>query len=293
MSWWETQPLFGRKVLVTRAKDQCEEIAAALRAVGAAPVVRPMIELAPVEDAAERQAVDAALDRLEDYDALVFSSSNAVRFFTRALAVRRDEDMRLAPGTRTFCIGEATAEAALAAGLPVHVVASGRSDAEALLGQLLQALPGQGERVLIPRSRIGRTTIADGLRDAGSEVDSIAFYTNTRPEIDTTGLRELLVRGELAALTFTSPSTADHFVEALDEESRAAAGRCIIAAIGRTTARHLESLGLAADFVPERPDVGELVAGLVRLARDRGRSEGGARVEPDGDSNPGPSGEGR
>jgi uroporphyrinogen III methyltransferase/synthase len=266
LSWWERQPLFGRQVLVTRAREQSAELASLLRAVGAEPVMAPMIELAPIEEAAGREPIAAALDQIDRYQALVFTSSNAVRFFARALEEHAGSAGSLSAVARVFCIGERTAGAALEAGLPVHVVASGRSDAEALLAQLLSALQGKGERVLIPRSEIGRTLIADGLRKAGAEVDSIAFYTNRRPAIDVEGLRASLVRGELFALTFTSPSTVDHFVAALDEASRAAAERCMIAAIGATTARRLARVGLPADVVPDHPDVAAMVGGLVDAA---------------------------
>jgi uroporphyrinogen III methyltransferase/synthase len=277
LSWWETQPLFGRRVLVTRAREQAAELGSALRTAGALPVFEPMIELVPMTDPASQARIAQALRQLEGYTAIVFTSSNAVHFFARALEATPGASA-LAPGTRTFCIGERTARAALEAGLPVHVIAQGRSDAEELLGVLLRALPADGGRVLVPGSQIARTVIADGLRDAGMEVDAIPFYENRRPAIDCAGLRRRLVAGELDALTFTSPSTVDHFVACLDDASRAAASQCMIAAIGRTTARQLEVVGLPATVVPDRPEVGAMVAGLVREAAARaGEREGGAR----------------
>lgn len=273
LSWWERQPLFGRHVLVTRAREQATELAAALRAAGAVPVLQPMIELAPTTDAETRGRIQAALGGLSGYGAIVFTSSNAVRFFARELEADRGSQAGLASHTKVFCIGDRTAQVALEAGFPVHVVASGRSDAEALLAQLLKALPAAEERVLIPRSRIGGTRIADGLRDAGAEVDSVPFYENRRPEIDEQALRARLGRGELFALTFTSPSTVDHFLDCLTDESRQAAARCTIAAIGRTTAKRLEARGLPADLVPDRPDVGEMVEGLALVAGEASRAE--------------------
>ncbi len=280
LSWWERRPLFGKRVLVTRAAEQAGELAGAIRATGAIPVVEPMIELARVEGDAERAAVAASIAGLPRYTAIVFTSSNAVRFFVQA----RDADAaeaadtkgdaerdasRLDPATRIFCIGDATARAVLDAGMPVHLIASGRSDAEALLAQLLTALTGEGERVLIPRSRIGRTVIADGLRAAGVAVDSIPFYENRRPAVDDAGLRARLSGGELDALTFTSPSTVDHFVEGLDAESRVAAERCMIVAIGRTTARRLEEVGLPVSAIAASPEVPALVEALVGVATSR------------------------
>jgi uroporphyrinogen III methyltransferase/synthase len=270
LSWWERQPLFGRGVLVTRAREQAAELAAALRSVGAAPVFEPMIELVPNHDPEIGRKIATVIADLDRYRSVVFTSSNAVRFFARALQTEGPVSVGLAPGTRTFCVGNRTAEAALAAGFPVHVVASGRSDAEALLGQLLQSLPAGCERVLVPGSQIARTVIADGLRAAGMEVDAVPFYVNRRPEIDVLGLRRRLVGGELFALTFTSPSTVDHFITSLDDESREAAGQCMIAAIGRTTAKRLESVGLTPAVVPDRPDVSAMVAGLVAAAAGKG-----------------------
>jgi uroporphyrinogen III methyltransferase/synthase len=273
LSWWERKPLFGRGVLVTRAREQAAELAAALRSVGAAPVFEPMIELVATDDPEISRKISAVISALDGYQSIVFTSSNAVRFFARALAAKSGQSSGLAAGTRTFCVGDRTAEAALAAGFPVHVVASGRSDAEALLGQLLQALPVGGGRVLIPGSQIARTVIADGLRVAGAEVDAIPFYINRRPEIDVAGLRRRLIRGELFALTFTSPSTVDHFLSSLDDASREAASQCMIAAIGRTTARRLESAGMKPAVVPDRPEVSLMVEGLVAAAAARGVSK--------------------
>lgn len=264
LSWWERQPLFGRSVLVTRALEQSDELAAALRSAGAIPVVRPMIELSAIEDPASREEIARALGRLETYHAIVFTSSNAVRFFTRAHEEIRGRGVGIGPGTKMFCIGERTAEQALRAGHPVHLIASGRSDAETLLAELVPLLSNSGERVLIPRSRIAATKIADGLRAAGVEVDSVAFYENRRPALDERELRERLCAGELAALTFTSPSTVDNFLACLDDASLVAARRCMIAAIGSTTAKRLAEVGLPADVVPARPDVTEMVAALAR-----------------------------
>jgi uroporphyrinogen III methyltransferase/synthase len=273
LSWWESRPLFGRRVLVTRARDQAAEIAGALRAEGAFPVLRPMIELLPVEGEEEVEAVKRSVSDIRSYTAVVFTSSNAVRFFVRACeaaAKGATPTPLVADDTRIFCIGESTAQVAVEAGLSVHLIASGSGDAESLLSRLLSTLgSAEGiERVLIPRSRIARTLIADGLGDAGFDVDSVAFYENRRPEIDESALREELVAGQLAALTFTSPSTVDHFLAALDGESRAAAGQCMIAAIGRTTARRLDEVGLSATVVAEKPDGRAMVEALVRAFQD-------------------------
>lgn len=262
IAWWEKEPLFGLRVLVTRAADQSAELASALRAAGAEPVLVPLIALLPPEDSESVAALDAAIAGIGDYEGLVFASSNGVRYLA-ARARERGGDLG-AFGGRVFCVGQKTAEAALAVGLPVHVVATGRSDGDGLLAQILQAGPVSGRRFLLPRSDVGRTRIADGLRDAGAVVDAVDAYRNVRPAVDVAALRQELEAGTLHALTFTSPSTVSHFAELLDDGARRAVGHCIVAAVGTTTAQALREQGIEPDVVPKRPDSGSLVEALSR-----------------------------
>ncbi len=263
LAWRETMPLHGMRVLVTRASLQSGELTSALRDAGATPVLMPLIELVAPSDRETLAEINAALDHLERYDALLFGSSNAVRFFAdhaRAAGV----DAKFAKlGGHVLCIGAKTARAALDAGLPIHFVASGRGDAESMLREILQTMSPEGRQVLIPRSDIGRNVLPDGLREAGARVDTIQVYRNVRPAVDGAELCRDLVSESLPVLTFTSPSTVNHFSDLLDESARAAVSRCTIAAIGSTTARALHEAGFAPDVVPERPDVNELVHGLV------------------------------
>lgn len=262
LQWWENQPLFGMRVLVTRAADQSAELASALRSAGAEPVQLPLIALVAPEDPDTLAALDVAIDELSDYDGIVFASSNGVRFLAARARERGREALSSFHG-QVFCVGQKTAEAALDAGLPVHLVATGRSDGEGLLAQILQAAPAEGRRFLIPRSDIGRTVIADGLRNAGFVVDSIEAYRNVRPPVDVAALHQDLEAGTLAALTFTSPSTVRHFVDLLDDSARRAVADCIVAAVGTTTAGALRECGIEPDVVPKHPDSRHLVEALV------------------------------
>ena len=263
LDWRERMPLHGLRALVTRARLQSGELAAALREAGASPVLTPLIELVAPDDPDTLAEIAAALDGLERYDALVFSSSNAVRFFADQ-ARRAGVEAKFAKlSGRVLCIGAKTARTALDAGLPVHFVASGGGDAESMLQEILETLEPAGRQILIPRSDIGRNVLPDGLRRVGAQVDAIQIYRNIRPAVDARALCRDLVSGSLPILSFTSPSTVKHFVDLLDEPARAAVSRCTIAAIGGTTARALVEAGFAPDVVPDRPDVQELVRALV------------------------------
>jgi len=259
LAWYERQPLFGRSVLVTRTPDQSAELVNALASAGARTRLVPMIDLAPPVDAAP---LDAALDALADYDAIVFTSANAVRF-TAARAAERGVAFEVG-GARVVCVGPATARAALDAGLPVHRSPAARFDAEGVLVELLGEGGVAGRRFLIPRSDLAREVLPVGLREAGARVDAVVAYRNVPADVDAASLREALCAGELDVLTFASPSAARRFAELLDAPAREAAARCTVAAIGPVTARTLDDVGLPADVVARAATAADLVAALER-----------------------------
>jgi len=263
LAWFEKRPLFGARVLVTRAADQSAEMVSALRDLGAEAVVVPMIRLAPPADLSE---IDAALGRLASYDALLFTSANAVRF----VAARAGEIGRssLEGAPPTACVGPITAETARRAGFSVALVPSDRRDAGGLLEAVSKHWPPRGRRFLLPQAEAARPVLAEGLRESGASVDAVTVYRTLAAEVDADALRKQLCGRRLDAITFTSPSTAENFVALLDEESRKAAADCTVAAIGPVTADALRRLGLAPDWVPDEPTVWALVEGLVaRMGR--------------------------
>jgi len=252
-------------VLVTRAPEQAGELVAALANAGAEAVLAPLVRLAEPEDPS---ALDAALDRLAHYDAIVFMSANAVRFTARRAQQR---GIALATVTsRVVCVGPATAQAALDAGLPVHRAPPARYDAEAVLAQLLAEGDVRGRRFLVPRSDLARGVLPDGLCAAGAEVDAVVAYRNAPTEIDRDWLRGELVAGRLDVLTFASPSAAQRFSALLDAAARSAAERCTIAAIGPVTARALASAGLPAQVVAQSATAAGVVEELALAIAARG-----------------------
>lgn len=270
LAWYERLPLFGLRVLVTRAEEQAGELAEALREAGAEPVLLPMIRIAPPQDLGP---LDAALDRVAAYDAVLFTSANAVRAFAERAARRGVSLVGLR--ARVLCVGPATAAAALAAGLPGPTQPRARFDAEGLLGEILEQLAPRGLRFLLPRAEAGRELLPQALREAGAIVDVVAAYRTLAAEFDAAALREQLVQGALDALTFTSPSTVRRLLAALDPASRAALGRCLVAAIGPLTAQALREGGVEPDVVAERAVADALVAALETARRAAG--SGGAR----------------
>jgi uroporphyrinogen III methyltransferase/synthase len=266
LSWWESGPLFGKRVLVTRAADQADDLVAVLRENGAEPTCVPMTEIKPFDD--ERFA--AALRDLERYDAIVFTSANAVR----ALGERLDAHGRPAAQirARVLCVGPGTASAARRAGFAAPEVPASRYDAESLAEAVRDVLPPAGKRFLFPCGSLSRPTLPQSLRDAGARVDEVIVYATAPAEVDASQLRATLVRGELDALTFASPSAVRRFAACLDDASRAAAARTVIASIGAVTAEALTEAGLSPQVMPERAGARALVEALARhfAARARG-----------------------
>jgi len=265
---FERRPLIGKRVLVTREKLQSAGMVKALRDAGAEAVVAPMIRLVPPDDWAE---VDAALDAIASYDAMLVTSANAIRFLAGRAEAR---GLSLTPpGLQVLCVGPQTAKATREAGVPVHAIPESRFDADGLLDEVAKRLPPKGRRFLFPRAEAAREVLPEGLSAAGARVDSVTLYRTLPPEIGAAEMRALLLEEGLDALTFTSPSTVENFVALLDDESRAAAGRCIVAAIGPVTAEALRRGGLAPNVTAERASVPDLVAALAdQMSGDAGGS---------------------
>jgi uroporphyrinogen III methyltransferase/synthase len=263
LAWFEARPLFGLRVLITRPTDAADELAAELRAAGAEPVHLPLVEVVPLDDLAP---LDAALEKLGDWDALVLTSRNAARIFAERGRARRPR----AVAPPAWCVGTATERAALAAGLAVRSLLAPGGDASALLRAILEEGPVAGLRVLVPCAEQAREVVVEGLRAAGARVDVLPIYRTVPAPLDAARLRAALAEGTLDALTFASPSAVRAFVGHLDAEARAAAARAIRVAIGPASAAALAEAGLDADAVAGEPGAGGIVRALVAARQARG-----------------------
>ena len=271
LAWFETRPLFGRRVVVTRQPEQAGGMIRALRAAGADPWLVPLIRTEPVRsDAAARIVAE-----LGSFDWVVLTSANAARAFVAAIAAEGGRSAALR--AQVLCVGPATAEAAREAGLFVTAVPGARYDAEGLLERIRPHLvPGQ--RVLLPRAETARPILPEGLRAAGAEVESWTVYRTVAPETDLAALGEALEEGAVDAITFASPSAVRNFADALSEDGFAAALRCVRVAIGPVTAEALAARELPAQVVPARAEAQAMVDALeAHFAKldDDASSEGG------------------
>jgi uroporphyrinogen III methyltransferase/synthase len=258
LAWFERLPLFGARVLVTRPREQAGALLAALRAAGAEARAIPLIRIEPAGDPA---AIGRALGGLSAYDAILLASANAARELARRAA---ELGVSLAgPRPLVACVGPATARAAREAGLRVDVVPEARFDAEGLFEALAGSLAVAGGRFLLPRAEGGREVLAERIAAAGGRPEPLVLYRSAAAEVDAGGLRASLAGGEFDTLLFASPSAVRRFAALLDEESREAARRCTLAAIGPVTAEALAEQGLPADVVAARAEADALVAALA------------------------------
>jgi len=265
LAWQEKKPLFGRRVLVTRAREDAGRLTALVAAQGGEAVEFPAIAVEPVSD---YQALDQAVRQLGSYQWVVFTSANGVRFFWERLwALGRDA--RALAGVKVAAIGPRTAEALGRLGLRVDLVPQ-EFRAEAVLAALLKRT-APGERVLCPRAQGAREVLVRGLAESGRHVDEVATYRTVAGKGDPGELRERLGRGEIDAVTFTSSSTVHSLVRTLGEEAQRLLAGTVLAAIGPVTARTLADYGLACPVTASRYTVEGLVEALTDYFSRLGR----------------------
>ena len=247
--------LKGLRIVVTRPRKQADDFARRLLERGAEVVCIPVIRIEPIEDPSE---LDRALLQLETYDWLIVTSVNGVE-----AVWERFSALGIPPTFNTVqiaAIGPKTA-AALERQRVTPTFVPDEYVAEAIL-------PGLGEldgrKFLLARAELARPALTIALREAGGEVDDLDSYQTVAEEPDRQALDEILAGVEI--VTFTSPSTVDHFVRIMREQGiapRALPGDPVIACIGPITAARAQEIGLKVDIVPDSYTTEGLIKAMV------------------------------
>jgi uroporphyrinogen-III synthase len=244
--------LEGLRIVVTRARDQAAELADRLTSLGAIVIALPAIEVVPVSPA----ALDEALDHLELYDWILFTSANAVDIFFDRMSARGGR-IGGDSGPRTGAIGRATAERVRRRGGAVDYVPE-EAVAESLLSGLVE-LGVSGNRILMPRARVARDILPEGLRSAGASVDVVAVYETRMPEPAGDAIQQLMT-GEVDCFTFASQSSVRNTLEMLGGTLPHGAK---VACIGPVTADAARAMGLQVDILATEYSLTGLVDALV------------------------------
>jgi uroporphyrinogen III methyltransferase/synthase len=260
INWFEKKPLFGRRILITRTREQASDLVARLEDLGAECLEWPTISLAPPESWAE---LDQELERLGTHQWLVFTSINAIKFFFARL-FEKGMDARDLKGPRIATVGATTAEELLAHGVKADLLPE-EFTGEGLAASLIaQGVAGQS--ILIPRALKAREVLPEKLQEAGARVQVAPVYRNVRPEAKTEELRRELAERQVDVVTFTSSSTVTNFLYMLNAADRDELQQLLagvrIATIGPITARTVEKAGLKVDIQPAQYTIPDLVKSI-------------------------------
>ncbi|HEU0014179.1 MAG TPA: uroporphyrinogen-III C-methyltransferase [Longimicrobium sp.] len=253
LAWWDRRPLSGRRVVVTRARAQASDLAAALEELGAEVLQFPTIRIAdpPDPEALRRAAAQAA-----SYDWIVFTSVNGVeRFWAMLDALGRDA--RSLGGARVCAIGPATAAELAARGIRADVVPD-EFVAEAAVEALAAAGDLSGKRVLLPRAEVARAVLPQSLRARGAEVTEVAAYRTVQDGEGAEAIRDRIAAGEVDVVTFTASSTVRSFAELVGTE----VGGARVASIGPITSGTLRELRMPVHVEAAEYTIPGLVAAV-------------------------------
>ena len=250
LKWFDARPLFGKKILVTRARAQASKLSAALKNLGATVIECPTIKIAAPSDNFRR--LDAAIDNLRGFDWLIFTSSNGVENFFARLKIR-GLDTRSLGGVKVAAIGSATAGKLSDVGIAADVVPK-NFVAESLADSLKNFVGGK--KILLARAEEARDVLPTTLENFGADVTVAPAYktlAESPAQIDFDAID---------LLTFTSSSTVKNFAAAYGVD---ALKKIPAAAIGPITARTLETFGATADVVADKFTINGLVEAIEKF----------------------------
>lgn len=254
--WWFSElPLMGQRIVVTRPRHQAQDLGERLCALGAEVLYQPAIEIGPPEDWG---AVDRTLERLGQYEWIVFSSANGVNCFMERL-VERGLDVRSLAGIKLAAMGPGTAEALARYHLRADLVPD-QFRAEALAAALAPSAAGQ--RCLLIRASRGREVLAEQLAAAGANVEQVVAYRSIDVPEAALEVTRALREGRVAWITVTSSAIAGALVRLFGEDLR----RARLASISPVTSETLRRLGFAPSAEADPYTMEGLVAAIVRAS---------------------------
>ena len=242
LGWFEKKPLFGKGIVITRPGEQSEEFAALLREEGARVIAFPTIRILPPEDYGD---LDRAIENIEKYQWIVFTSANGVRFFFERFCELRN-DIRDLRGIKICTIGPATRDRVEEYNIRVDMVPE-----EYISDGVVKAFRGvdiSGANVLLPRAEIAGDIIPDGLSELGANVDVATAYKTVNSGEDGETIKELVDSGKIDVITFTSPSTVTNFMDIIGDETTIP-NHIKIACIGPVTENACRKAGLGVDIM--------------------------------------------
>jgi uroporphyrinogen III methyltransferase/synthase len=264
--WFDNLPLFGKRVLVTRAEHQTRGLSRLLLQRGAVPVEMPVIRISPPDNWKE---LDRAILDLKSYDWIIFTSVNAVEIFWKRMQAKK-LDARQFGGTKIGAIGPATAGTLEAIGLYPDYVPKIYTSQGFLAG--LKKRDVAGHRVLLPRADIAGNELNDGLVKLGAKVHQVTAYRTAMGRDSVLPAKRMLLKGEVDVITFTSASTVKGLLDILGRRWEIIR-QARLACIGPNTAAALANRGLKADLVAREHTIPGLVAAVEHYFQRKGEKQ--------------------
>ena len=257
LNWFERRPLFGKRIVVTRATQQAPALSDKLRDLGADVIEMPATHIARLDLAPLRSAIA----NIADYDWLIFTSQNAVAIFWEQL-LGAGRDARTLAGVKIAAVGPATAGALLEHGITVDVIPK-RFVAEGLLEKLQERDDLDGARALYVTAEGARDVLADGLQELGAQVTVLEVYRSISDGQGAEKLSRAIEAGKVDLVTFTSASSVKAYVDAVGSD---VALRVPAASIGSQTSEAVRDAGIELKHEAKESTLDGLVAAVVRDA---------------------------
>lgn len=237
LQWFDNKPLFGKTVVVTRARAQASALTKKLEAQGARVLEVPAIKIVPPADFAP---LDKAISEINTYKWLILTSVNGVEYFFDRL-LKAGKDARALCGVKIAAIGSATADALKGYGITADLIPSAYKAEE--LADALAADTKAGDKLLLARAKVARNVLPERLRALGAQVDVVTAYETVADCQNKEELLEALESGEASLVTFTSSSTVTNLLDVLGDK-KDLLNKVALAAIGPVTADTLKEHGL-------------------------------------------------
>ena len=268
LRWFDERPLFGKRIVITRSREQAGELVDQLESLGAEPIEAPMIRVLPPDDYG---ALDAAVAAAGSYDWIIFTSVNGIDAFMRRVAAGSG-DIRDLKGVKLVAVGPATAARLASHGLKVDLEPA-ESRAESIVQALRDLGNLGGKRILLPRADIAREVLPEELRKSGADVTEVTAYRTVLAEIEREGdpdIYRMLLEKRVDIVTFTSASTVKNFVQIFGAEPAAdLLNATTVASIGPVTAEAAEQYGIKTAIMPKEYTIPALVGAIVDHVRSR------------------------
>jgi len=255
MNWYESLPLFGRKILVTRATEQASEFANMLILQGAEVIPFPAVKIVPPPSFDD---LDTAILKIEQYDTIIFTSVNGVKSFRNRL-YELGYDIRVLKGISLCAIGPRTREEILRLGIQCDFIPS-EFKAEGILDEL-EKRGIANKRFLLPRALTAREVLPTEIRNKGGVIDVVAAYQAIAPEEKE--MEEILNKGPIDMITFGSASTVRNFVEGITPKGMAFFKESAMACIGPITAQAARKYNMKVSVMPSEYTFPALTEAIV------------------------------